>query len=119
MQAAIESGRDSTLKAAFASGEAVDAERIHQAAEAGDALAREIIEETGRLLGVAVADHVILHGGLVNAGAMLLGPLVAEMKRRCFASAQAGLAVLPSALKGSAGIVGAAGCAFRRSADSS
>ena len=126
MREAIQSGRDSSLKARFDAGQPVDAEQIHQAALAGDAVARKIIEETGRLLGVAVAsyvnifnpNHVILHGGLVNAGEMLLEPLIDEMKRRCFGVAQEQLTVLPSALKGDAGIVGAARGAFMRTKDS-
>ncbi len=126
MKEAVEAGRDSSLKAAILEGEEVDARRIHQAALEGDALAREIIEETGRLLGVAVAgyvnifnpNYVILHGGMVEAGEMLLGPLREEMAGRCFEVAQRHLKVLPSALKGDAGIVGAAGCAFLRSKDS-
>jgi len=125
MQEAVEAGRDSSLKSAVLAGEAVDAERIHRAAAAGDALARDILEETGRFLGIAVANFVnifnpncvILHGGMMNAGEMLLGPLRETMRGRCFAASQRGLEVLPSALKGDAGIVGAAGLAFGRSGD--
>ena len=125
MKEAVESGRDSTLGAAILAGEEVDSKRIHEAAVAGDALSREIIEETGRLLGIAVAsyvnifnpDRVVLHGGMVNAGEMLLGPLIEEMRGRCFEASQRGLEVLPSALKGDAGIVGAAGLAFARAKD--
>lgn len=123
MKEAVEAGRESSLKARILAGEEVDSETIHHAAVAGDALSREIIEETGRLLGIAVAsyvnifnpDYVVLHGGMVNAGEMLMNPLVEEMRGRCFEVSQRGLRIVPSALKGDAGIVGAAGLVFRRS----
>jgi glucokinase len=67
----------------------LSAERIFEFAKAGDAIAREAFEITGKHLGrmltniVAVLDPqaVILSGGLVNAGEMLLGPT-----RRAFES---------------------------------
>jgi len=127
MKEAVVSGRDSSLKGRILAGEEVDSKMIHEAAVAGDALSREVMEETGRLLGVAVAslvnifnpDYVVLHGGMVNAGEMLLGPLREEMAGRCFEASRRGLRLLPSALTGDAGIVGAAGCAFRRAEDNS
>ncbi len=122
MREAVDAGRDSSLRDAILANEEVDSERIHKAAVAGDALAREIIEETGRFLGVAVAslvnifnpDYIVLHGGMVNAGEMLLGPLRQEMSGRCFEVSRRHLRILPSALRGDAGIIGAAGCAFSR-----
>jgi glucokinase len=126
MKEAIEAGRESSLRDAILAGEDVDSKRIYDAAVAGDELSREIIEETGRLLGVAVANYVnifnpnyvILHGGMVEAGEMLLAPLREELAGRSFEASRRHLKVLPSALKGDAGIVGAAGCAFARSKDS-
>ncbi|MFH1730062.1 MAG: ROK family protein, partial [Planctomycetota bacterium] len=77
------------------------------------------------LLGVAIVsyvnifnpDAVILHGGLVNAGEMLLDPLKAKVEELCFEASLKDLRILPSALKGDAGIVGAAGLAFARAED--
>lgn len=125
MKEAVEAGGESSLKDRILAGEDVDAKMIHKAALAGDALSREIIEETGRLLGVAIVsyvnifnpDAVILHGGLVNAGEMLLDPLKAKVQELCFEASLKGLRILPSALKGDAGIVGAAGLAFARAED--
>ena len=120
MRRAIEDGADSSLAGAFRAGEEVDAKRIFEAAVAGDGPARREMEQTGRFLGIAVASYVnifnpncvVLHGGMVDAGDMLLGPLVDEMAGRCFESSRRGLQVLRSALRGEAGMVGAAGCAF-------
>jgi glucokinase len=122
MREAVEAGGESVLRDRVLAGEDVDAKAIHDAAVAGDPLSRRIMEETGRFLGIAVAafvnifnpNYVVLHGGMVDAGEMLLGPLREEMSGRCFESAQTGLQIVPSALKGNAGIVGAAGCAFMR-----
>jgi glucokinase len=122
MREAVTAGGESALRDRILASEEVDAKAVHDAAVAGDRLSAQIIEETGRFLGIAVAgfvnvfnpNYVVLHGGMVEAGDMLLEPLRAEMAVRCFESARAGLQVVPSALKGDAGIVGAAGCAFMR-----
>ena len=122
MKEAVESGRESSLSGDILAGRDVDSKMIHDAALGGDALAGEVIEQTGRYLGIAVAnfvnifnpDRVVLHGGLVNAGEMLFAPLRQTMKGLCFEASQRKLEILPSALKGDAGIVGAAGCAFAR-----
>jgi glucokinase len=125
MKEQVEAGSASSLRDAILAGEDVDAKRIYEAAVDGDRLSREMIEETGRLLGIAIVsyvnifnpDCVVLHGGLVNAGDMLFQPLLAEVNERCFESSLRVLRVLPSALKGDAGIVGAAGLAFQRAED--
>ncbi len=126
MKEAVEAGGESSLGGAILAGEEVDAERIHEAALAGDALSLGIIEETGRLLGIAITsyvhifnpDAVILHGGLVNAGEMLFGPLRATVEELSFKASLRDLRIVPSSLEGDAGIVGAAGLAFARAPDS-
>ena len=125
MKEAVEAGGESALTNRILAGDDVDAEAIHAAALAGDALSRRIIEETGELLGIAITsyahifnpDVIILHGGLVNAGEMLLGPLRAAVEASCFKASLQGLRIVPSHLKGDAGIVGAAGLAFARAQD--
>lgn len=119
---AVLAGRESSLKKDIIAGKEVDAEAIHVAAVAGDELSREIFEETGKYLGIAVAsfvnifnpDYIVLHGGMVNAGEMLFAPLRKEMHWRCFKSSQRNLHIFPSELGGNAGIIGAAGLAFQR-----
>jgi glucokinase len=59
-------------------------------------------------------DCVVLHGGLANAGEMLLEPLRRTALERSFESSHAGLRIVRSDLGGDAGIVGAAGCVFQR-----
>ena len=125
MREAVEAGGESSLRADILAGADVDAEVIYQAAEAGDVLSREIIEETGRLLGIAITNYIhifnpdviILHGGLVNAGEMLFEPLLAKVNELSFEASLKDLRILPSGLGGDAGIVGAAGLAFARAED--
>ncbi len=67
---------------------------IVEAAQQGDALARALVAEAGRYLGVAVANlvnlmnpaRVIIGGRLATAGPLLLDPLVATMTSRALAT---------------------------------
>jgi glucokinase len=62
---------------------------VFEAAERGDAVAKEIFEFTGRLLGEAFADFVafsapeaiILFGGLTKAGDLILNPIRENMEK--------------------------------------
>ncbi|MDR0734105.1 MAG: ROK family protein [Dysgonamonadaceae bacterium] len=61
----------------------ITAKNVYDAAKSGDAMAIEIFEFTGRILGEAIADFIaysspktiILFGGLAHAGDFLLEPL--------------------------------------------
>ena len=64
--------------------------RLSLAAKAGDPLARELLGEAGRALGVAIAtyinvfapERVLIAGGVSRAGRLLLGPAEAEARAR-------------------------------------
>ena len=94
----------------------VSAEAVCRAAAAGDARAARIVSGAGTILGVAVAnlvhilnpDVVVLVGGVAKAGEALFAPLRREVRRRAFASAAAACRIVPGALPGTAGVVGAA-----------
>ncbi len=72
--------------------EKVNAEVVHQAAQAGDNLANELIAQTGYYVGVGLAnlinifnpEIIVIGGGLSNIGDMLLEPAYEEAKRRAF-----------------------------------
>ncbi|UCB42268.1 MAG: ROK family protein [Dehalococcoidales bacterium] len=72
--------------------EKVTAEDVHKAAQAGDALAREVIARTAYYVGVGLAnlinifnpELIVIGGGLSNIGDMLLEPAYEEAKRRAF-----------------------------------
>jgi len=91
---------------------------VQAAADAGDVMAREILEDAGRLLGVALAgvvnlvdpDVVVLGGGaFVGSAEHLLSPARAALASNIFGSPRRRPPeVLPAALGDDAGVVGAA-----------
>ena len=124
MREAIEAGEESSMKATIDDPEKFTAAGIHDAAVAGDALAARILDETGRLLGVAIAsfinifnpERVILSGGMTEAGEMLFGPMREEVARRAFDLSVEGCEIVKAALPADAGIIGAAAFALQQHA---
>jgi len=94
----------------------ITARVVQDAAEQGDRLAQEIVEETGRYLGIAVAsmvnvfnpDVVSFSGGVARFGRMLFEPVRAEVKRRAFRSMTRRLRIVRSRLGDTCGVIGAA-----------
>ena len=89
---------------------------IHQAASAGDAMALELFEFTGKVLGETLADAVaitspeaiIFFGGLARAGDLLLDPVRRHLEANLLRIYKNKIAVMPSALEGSdAAVLGA------------
>lgn len=95
---------------------AITPEIIVQAAEAGDTVAREILEEAGFYLGIGIAnlitlfspDVVVIGGGVAQAGDWLLQPIRRIVRERCRVTPIDRVRILPAALGGQAGAVGAA-----------
>jgi glucokinase len=95
--------------------EQITAQTVYDAAQRGDAVASEIVRDTARYLGAGVAnllnifnaDVVVIAGGVTQAGDALFGPLQAEVKRRAFRPAVEAARIVPGALPGTAGVVGA------------
>jgi glucokinase len=117
---ALDAGRASSL-ADSPRGE-ITCEAIFRAAEAGDALARELVDETGRLLGVLAANMAnllnpeafVLSGGMIRAGEALFAPIRETCRERAFSIPAERMRIVPAALGGDAGLIGAAGCALTR-----
>ncbi len=95
--------------------EKVTAQMVYKAAKEGDLVAIDVVRETARFLGAGIGallnvlnpEVVVLAGGVVNAGEALFAPLKAEIRRRAFAPAVDACQIVPGALGGSAGVVGA------------
>ena len=95
--------------------EEITAQTVYDAAHRGDVLAREVVRDTARVLGAAIAnllnifnpDCVVIAGGVTQAGEALFEPLRAEVKRRAFKPAVEACRIVPAALPGIAGVVGA------------
>lgn len=114
----IRQGRSSVL-AAQVDGEQVTltAKAIYEASVSGDALASEIVVETGKYLGIGVAnllscfnpDMVVLSGGMTAMGERLLSIIREEARGRVYASIYKVAHIEFGRLGDSAGVIGATG----------
>ncbi|MDR5675949.1 MAG: ROK family protein [Armatimonadota bacterium] len=108
----IREGRPSVL----ATGRPFSAREVAEAAEAGDALAREAFERAGRYLGWTVAgllnllnpEVVVIGGGVARAGRWLFDPLREAAREASFERPWQAARIVPAALGDRAGLVGAA-----------
>lgn len=96
--------------------EPLTAAAITEAAQAGDALAKELFEFTGKILGQTLADAVaitspeaiVLFGGLSKAGALIFEPVKRHMEASLLRIYKGKISLLPSALNDAdAAILGA------------
>ncbi len=102
--------------------EKITSKDVFDAAQKGDALAKEIFEFTGKIMGEAFADFVsfsapeaiILFGGLAQAGDLLMKPIVEAMENSLLAIWKGKIKVLPSGLKSAdAAVLGAAALGWK------
>ncbi|CAN5567286.1 ROK family protein [soil metagenome] len=101
--------------------EEIDSKKVFESAIAGDELAKEIFEYTGKILGMALANAVmfsspeaiILFGGLTKAGELILKPTREHMEANLIKVFQNKVKILVSHLKESdAAILGASALAW-------
>ncbi len=114
---AIESGAASSLPS-YVGGDLarLTAQTVYQAAREGDELATEVVRDTAKYLGAAVAslinifnpEVVVIAGGVTLAGDSLFEPLRREVSRRAFKPAVQVCRIVPGELTGVAGVYGAA-----------
>jgi glucokinase len=110
-------GGESSALIAMAGGDlsTLTAHHVYDAALQGDRVAREIVRETARFIGAGIAnllnifnpDVVVLAGGVAEAGEELFAPVRMEVRRRAFKPAVEACRIVPGALHGAAGVVGA------------
>jgi glucokinase len=94
----------------------VTAQTVYQAAQDGDDLALEVVNDTARFLGVGIGnllnvfnpEAVVVCGGVTLAGDHLFVPLRREVARRAFKPAVSACRIVPGELAGTAGVYGAA-----------
>ena len=118
----LEEGRESLLKE-YCGGNfyKLTTEDIYKAALDGDSLARELLKDAGRYLGIGIAniinlmspEAIILTGGLTGAWDIYVQEAMKEASRRTFKELYDTVKVVPSTLMDDAGIVGSAGLVFR------
>jgi glucokinase len=91
-------------------------ETIMRAAEQGDAVACDILARAGDALGIGIANMVtvlspevvVLGGSVARLGEWLFAPVRAMIRRRCHVTPIERVQILPAALGGDAGVIGAA-----------
>jgi glucokinase len=109
-------------RAKEASGRELSARETFAAFESGEAWADKLLREvsldlaigTASLVNIFDPQAVVFGGGIFTTGGGPMAGWVQEMIRdRCFKTSQHGLKILPSALGGNAGVLGAASRVFR------
>jgi glucokinase len=90
--------------------------KLFQASRRGDKTALDVIQETARILGTALAglvnvlnpEVVILGGGIAEGGKEFVDIVRETIMKRALAAAIEGLDVVPARLGNAAGFIGAA-----------
>jgi glucokinase len=119
---ALETGRESLLSG-YCGGNIykLTTEDIFRAALDGDMLARELLKNAGRYLGIGIAnminimspEAVILAGGLTGAWDIYVNEAVKEASKRAMKELYERVKVIPAMLGDDAGVIGSAGLVFQ------
>jgi len=110
---------DSALGKALAAGEEITGATVTEAAQEGDAVAREVVAKIGTNLGVALSslanifnpDVIVIGGGVSAAGELLLEPAREELRARALPPMNE-TPVKVAELGADAGMIGAAAMAL-------
>ncbi|MDR4509028.1 MAG: ROK family protein [Candidatus Brocadiaceae bacterium] len=113
----LEKGVPSSLEACMD----ITAKAINDAALRGDKASLEIIEETGRYLGVVLInvmhilnpEMIVLAGGMIGLGDLLMNPVWQIIQERALEASYKDTKIVFSKLGNDAGIIGAAGCLLK------
>jgi glucokinase len=117
---AARSGQASRLERVLADGGEITAAAVAEAALAGDAVAREVVERAGRSLGAGITglvnafnpEVVVVGGGVMASGELLLRPAREVVAARALRPSRDGVRIVPAALGEEAGMLGAAALAL-------
>jgi glucokinase len=118
----LQAGRPSVLVDQVARPHDVTPALVAEAAAGGDALAREVMEETGFYLGVGVTNLInmlnpevfVIGGGIAQAGDVLLGPMRRTVAARAVALQAKTARIVTAELGDNAGVMGAAARGLHR-----
>jgi glucokinase len=122
--AALEKGRESLLLKLHEGGPyKLTGEDIYRMALEGDGLAREVLKEAGRYLGIGMANiinilspqAIILAGGLTGAWDIYVQEAISEASKRAFHELFEKVKIRRSLLGDDAGVIGSAGLVFHGS----
>ena len=95
---------------------------VYESAKKGDELCKWIVEETGRYLGIGIANMVnilnpemiILAGGMIKAKALLFDPTIKYAQKYALKAAIKKVKILPASLGDDSGATGAAATVLKR-----
>jgi len=98
----------------------ITSEQVYQAAREGDAVARRVMKDMGRMLGIGIAslinifnpERVVIGGGVKDAWPLFIGATHEEIMKRAFQVPAERTDIVPSLLGDDAGMVGAAAVAL-------
>lgn len=118
--AAARESPGSALGRALADGQEIDGRVVTEAALAGDASARAVLERAGLYLGAGLTglvnafdpEVIVVGGGVAAAGELLLAPAREVVARRALAPARERVRIVPAGLGQEAGMIGAAALAL-------
>ncbi len=114
---ALEAGAESRLPGLVGGDlQKITAQTVYEAAQGGDELALEVVNDTAKFLGAGIAnllnifnpEVVVVCGGVTLAGDHLFVPLRREVARRAFKPAVQACRIVPGELINTAGVYGAA-----------
>lgn len=118
---ALANGVETSLRIPEGEEETFGARLVYEAALAGDAFAKQVLHEVGKALGIAAAaiinilnpERIIYAGAMIGAGEFIFAPLREYARARAFRRPAERAEILIAELGPDAGIIGAAGLAFR------
>jgi glucokinase len=118
----MQSYRETLEAAGTTPSEEITSEQIYQAARIGDAVARQVMREMGRMLGIGIANlinifnpqMIVLGGGVKDAWPLFIDAVHEEIMRRAFQVPAERTKIVPSLLGDDAGMVGAAAVALQQ-----
>lgn len=113
----IQAGRSSVLE-----GKDITGEAIYHAALEGDALALDILRQTGRYLGIGLAnlintlnpERVIVGGGVAKAARFIMGPLKETVAARALDTPARSTTIVTAKLGDQATVIGAVTLVLRK-----
>jgi glucokinase len=99
----------------------ITSEKIYQSARDGNAIARRVMKDMGRMLGIGIANlinifnpqMIVIGGGVKDAWPLFIGATHEEVMRRAFQVPAERTEIVPSLLGDDAGMVGAAAVAIQ------
>lgn len=119
----IEKGAETALKESYGGNfYKIGADDIYTAALDGDSLARSILREAGKSLGIGIAnivnilspEAIILTGGLTGAWNIYIEAALKESSKRALKELHNNIKILRSPVYDDAGIIGAAGLLLKK-----